>query len=461
MEYYLAIDIGASSGRHMLGYLEGGKLKLEEVYRFPNGLVQRSGHLCWDVDALYGHILAGLNECARQGKTPHFMGIDTWAVDFVLLDGNGAVCGDIVSYRDARTADMPKRVYDIIPEAELYERTGIQKQTFNSILQLAAIQRDQPEVLAHAQHFLMIPDYFNYLLTGELACEYTNATTTQLVGHETKCWDWTLIERLGLPSRLFGEIKAPGSVLGGLRPELAAQLGFDVTVVLPATHDTGSAVLAVPSGADALYISSGTWSLMGVERVAADVSKASRLHNFTNEGGYDYHYRYLKNIMGLWMLQSVRRELGSFHSFPQLIAYAQADIDFPSRIDVNDARFLAPESMVAAVKDYCKESNQRVPQRLGEVLAVIYHSLALCYAATVQEIETLTAHTYSHIHIIGGGCQDSLLNELTANACKRPVLAGPVEATAIGNLLAQMLSSGVLPSLGEARDIVGASFEIT
>lgn len=459
-QYYLAVDIGASSGRHILGYMQDGKLQIEEVYRFPNGLSQHNGHLCWDVKTLYRHILEGLKRCAKIGKIPVSMGIDTWAVDFVLLDENDEILGDTVGYRDSRTQNMDEVVYRHISQQALYARTGIQKQMFNSIYQLMAIKEQQPQHLQQAKSFLMIPDYFNYLLTGEKAVEYTNATTTQLVNPQSKNWDWDLIDTLGFPRDIFGEIKAAGNPLGTLRKSVVKEVGFDVMVTLPATHDTGSAVLAVPSEEDALYLSSGTWSLMGTERLQADCSEQSMQNNYTNEGGYEYRYRYLKNIMGLWMLQSVRRELENQFSFPQLGQMAREHASFPSRVDVNDDCFLAPDSMVEQVRSYCDKTKQQVPHEIGQVVAVIYNSLTACYSETVKELEMLTNRTYPCIHIIGGGCQDTYLNELTAQVTGKPVMAGPIEATAIGNILAQMLGTKALPSLQEARKIIRNSFEI-
>ena len=309
-QYYLAIDIGASSGRHILAHMENGKMILEEIYRFPNGMIEKNGHKCWDTEALFDAILEGMKKCKEVGKVPVSMGIDTWAVDYVLLDKENKMIGDAVGYRDGRTMGMDEKVYAIIPEEKLYERTGIQKQIFNTIYQLMAVKEQDSKMLGQAETMLMIPEYFNYLLTGKKAAEYTNATTTQLVSPETKDWDYELIEMLGYPRQIFQKIEKPGTVLGNLTEEVKKEVGFDCKVILPATHDTGSAVMAVPTNDEnTIYISSGTWSLMGTELKKADCSKESRLHNFTNEGGYDYRFRYLKNIMGLWMIQSVRCEI--------------------------------------------------------------------------------------------------------------------------------------------------------
>ena len=459
-QYYLAIDIGASSGRHILGSVQDGKIVLEEIHRFPNGMSEKNGHRCWDVDKLFQEILTGMKKCKELGKIPVSVGIDTWAVDFVLLNEKDERIGDAVGYRDSRTEGMDEEVYRIIPEEELYGRTGIQKQIFNTIYQLMAVKKQSPEQLEQAKTFLMIPDYFHFLLSGVKAVEYTNASTTQLVSPDTFDWDKELMERLGYPTDIFPEIVKPGTVLGNLKEEIATQVGYSCKVVAPATHDTGSAVLAVPaSDSDFLYISSGTWSLMGVERRSADCSHKSKVRNFTNEGGYERRFRYLKNIMGLWMIQSVKKELNDQYSFAELCDLA-AKADFSSRVDVNDASFLAPENMIAAVQEMCRKTGQAVPETPGEIASCIYQSLADSYCETVQEIEEMSGRTYSRIHIVGGGSNAVYLNELTAKATGKEVYAGPGEATAIGNLAAQMLQDGVYSSVEEVRTAIGVSFDM-
>lgn len=459
-QYYLAIDIGASSGRHILGSVQDGKIVLEEIHRFPNGMSEKNGHRCWDADKLFQEILTGMKKCKELGKIPVSVGIDTWAVDFVLLNEKDERIGDAVGYRDSRTEGMDEEVYRIIPEEELYGRTGIQKQIFNTIYQLMAVKKQNPEQLEQAKTFLMIPDYFHFLLSGVKAVEYTNASTTQLVSPDTFDWDKELMERLGYPTDIFPEIVKPGTVLGNLTEEIATQVGYSCKVVAPATHDTGSAVLAVPaSDSDFLYISSGTWSLMGVERRSADCSHESKVRNFTNEGGYERRFRYLKNIMGLWMIQSVKKELNDQYSFAELCDLA-AKADFSSRVDVNDASFLAPENMIAAVQEMCRKTGQAVPETPGEIASCIYQSLADSYRETVQEIEEMSGQTYSRIHIVGGGSNAVYLNELTAKVTGKEVYAGPGEATAIGNLAAQMLQDGVYSSVEEVRTAIGVSFDM-
>ena len=439
--------------------MEAGRMVLEEIYRFPNGMTEHQGEKIWDTDRLFTEIMAGMKKCKEMGKTPVSMGIDTWAVDFVLLDKEDKVIGNATAYRDDRTAGMDEKVYELIPEAELYKKTGIQKQIFNTIYQLMALKQNHPEQLGQAEKLLMIPDYFNFLLTGKCVTEYTNATTTQLVSPETKEWDMDLISRLGYPDRIFQKIQKPGTELGVLKDEITRETGFSCKVVLPATHDTGAAVMAVPAvKGEALYISSGTWSLMGTELMKADCSEQSREHNLTNEGGYDYRFRYLKNIMGLWMIQSVRKEIGEDLSYGEICQAASA-CNISSVVDCNESRFLAPENMTEEVKAACRESGQEAPEGIAQTAAVIYNSLAKCYAQTKEEIEERTGQVYDQIYIVGGGANADYLNKLTANAAKVRVYAGPVEATAIGNLAAQMLADGEFKDLQDARRCILESFE--
>lgn len=459
-KYYLAVDIGASSGRHMLAHKEDGRIVLEEIYRFPNGMVEKQGEKVWDVDRLFSEIKTGMKKCKELSKIPVSMGIDTWAVDFVLLDKEGNRIGNAVAYRDDRTRGMDEKVYESISEKELYGRTGIQKQMFNTVYQLMALKERKPEELQTADKMLMIPDYFNFLLTGKTAAEYTNATTTQLVNPETGNWDEELIKKLGYPVSVFQKIQMPGTELGSLSEELAQEVGFSCKVVLPATHDTGSAVMAVPSDSDdTLYISSGTWSLMGTELFKADCSEKSRIHNLTNEGGYDCRFRYLKNIMGLWMIQSVKKEIGGNLGFGE-ICRAASECGIASLVNCNDDRFLAPENMTEEVKAACRESGQEVPEGIAQVAAVIYNSLARCYADTKKEIEDMTGKVYDSIHIVGGGANADYLNRLTAKAAGVTVYAGPAEATAIGNISAQMIARGELLSLKDARKSIFKSFPV-
>ena len=460
MKYYLAVDIGASSGRLILGHRDAGKMILEEVHRFGNGMEMQNGHLTWDVDQLFAEIITGMKKCAELGKIPESIGVDTWAVDFVLLDAQNQRLGDAVGYRDHRTQGMDEKVYEIISEQELYLRTGIQKQPFNTIYQLMAVKEQTPEQMEQAETLLMIPDYLHFLLSGQKVTEYTNASTTQLLDPQTKDWDWNLIDRLGYKRELFQKICLPGTNLGSLTPEIAAEVGFTCKVVVPATHDTGAAVMAVPATEDqVLYISSGTWSLMGTEVKEAICTAESQQFNFTNEGGYDYRFRYLKNIMGMWMINSARKELAPDMSFSDICEGAAKQC-ISSIVDANSDRFLAPESMAKEVENACAESGQPIPEGIWETAAVIYTSLAECYAQTAHEVEKMTGVSYDCIYIIGGGANADYLNRLTAKACQKKVCAGPIEATAIGNISAQMIAAGELENLKTARECIYHSFDI-
>ena len=413
-KYYLAVDIGASSGRHMLASMVDGKMQLEEVYRFPNGMDNKNGTLCWDVERLFTEIKTGLKKCKELGKIPVSMGIDTWGVDYVLLDKDDKILGETVGYRDSRTNGMDEKVYEKISPEDLYARTGIQKQLFNTIYQLMAVKQSHPEYLEQAETFLMLPDYFNFLLTGVKKNEYTEATTGQLISAETNDWDYELIDLLGYNRKMFMPVSMPGTVVGNFSKEIQDEVGFDCTVVLPATHDTGSAVLAVPTNDDnAVYISSGTWSLMGIERKEPDCSVESMKANFTNEGGYDHRFRFIQNIMGLWMIQSVKKEFTENLSFAEICDMASKET-IPSIVDCNDDSFMAPESMIRAVQDFCRNSGQQVPETVGEISSVIYNSLAKCYKDALEKIEHITGNKYDTIYVVGGGSNAEYLNQLTA-----------------------------------------------
>ena len=493
MNYFLAIDIGASSGRHILGHVEDGRIVLEEMYRFDNSQIRKDGHDCWDMAALARAVLAGLKACKDAGKVPATIGIDTWGVDFVLLDDRGLPCSDMVAYRDARTEGADALVDAAISADELYSRCGIQKMLFNTIYQLAALKKEHPEQIEKAQRLLMVPEYLNFVLTGKMANEYTNATTGNLVNARAKDWDWEVIDRLGLPRRIFGKLEMPGTPLGGLTPAVQAEVGFDAQVVLPATHDTGSAFLAVPARDDrAVYISSGTWSLLGVENAEPITTPAAKAANFTNEGGAWHRFRFLKNIMGLWMIQSIRRELNGVDyvvgkngekdgqvdkdfkgfndlkglkdgtwSYNDLELAAKAASGFASIVDASDGRFLSPTSMIAEVRAACAESGQTVPATVGELMQCVYASLAACYAKMIRNLSDLTGKTYTSVNIVGGGSKDGYLNSLTAKATGLEVFAGPTEGTAIGNLVVQFIAAGVFKDLADARAAIARSFDVT
>lgn len=476
--YFAAVDIGASSGRVLAGHVADGKLSYQEVHRFDNKQMRIGGHDCWDIKTLRMQVLEGLAKFPESvGEAPQSIGIDTWGVDFVLLDENDELIGDAVAYRDARTEGVPESIDERYPELNLYARTGIQRQAFNTIYQLVALANEHPEQLAAARTFLTIPDYLIWALTGVKINEYTNASTTGLLDVEACNWDAEIMDTLGIPHEIFLTPTMPGALVGQLYPSIESKLGYQADVIAVASHDTGSAYLAVPAADDnAVYLSSGTWSLLGVENEQPITSAEAQAQNFTNEGGYECRYRFLKNIMGLWMSQSVRREFNGVNyvegktanqawfdhevGFGELISLAKEAIDFDSHIDVNSERFLAPESMIKAIQDACAESSQPVPETPGEIMSVIYHGLAACYRDAVQSLSALTGKTYTSINIVGGGCQDALLNQMCADACDLPVFAGPVEGTCLGNLMVQMIAAGVFKDLAEARACVAHSFDV-
>ena len=457
---YLAIDIGASSGRHILGWLENGIIRLEEIYRFSNEMKQTDGCLCWDIDYIFGEILTGLKKCAHLGKIPVSVGIDTWGVDYVLLDREGNRLGSAIAYRDNRTDGMDFEVSKYISETELYARAGIQKMIFNTIYQLMSVKVKTPHILDLASHLLMVPDYLHYRLCGVLKTEYTDASTTGLLGALSRTWDDDIIVRCGFPRHIFGEIVPAGTILGGVTDDVRREIGFGCEVALPPTHDTASAFLAVPAKSDnSVYISSGTWSLMGVELSAPITSELSRTANLTNEGGYQYRYRYLKNIMGLWILQSVQRELGDGISYADMEAHTRSS-NYDGLIDVDEDRFFAPANMASAVRDACRENGYDEPQSIGDMSRCVCRSLAVSYAKTVSTLQLLTGKRFDSINIIGGGSENAYLNEVTAKTCGLPVYAGPAEGTALGNIVSQMIAHGELPGLGTAREVIRRSFDI-
>lgn len=450
--YFLAIDIGASSGRHILGHLENGKLMIEEIYRFKNGLVAKNGHLVWDSERLFKEVLAGLKVASKKGKAPSYIGIDTWGVDYALLDAQDQLLGEIVGYRDARTAKVIEEVHGLFPFANLYAHTGIQFQPFNTIYQLYDDKRSGK--LAKAASLLMLPDYLNFRLTGVKKQEYTNATTTGMINGKTHVFDDEILAKLGYSKSLFAPLSEPGSRVGSLRKEIAQEVGYSAEVILPCTHDTASAVMALPSLEPAPYISSGTWSLLGIESAVLHNDEASRLANFTNEGTPNQGFRYQKNIMGLWMIQKLREETKDLYDFAELTDLARAN-PLPFFVDVNDNRFLAPKNMGDEVQKAVGSS-----LTTGQIAYCILSSLAKSYQESLGEIEKSLGHSYSSLHIIGGGSQNGFLNELTAKATHKKIISGPVECTAIGNLLVQMEGVGLLPDRMSGKKVILSSFDI-
>lgn len=451
-KYYLAIDIGASSGRHILGSLENGKLELEEIYRFENFIEIENGSLIWNLSHLLNEVKNGLAKCKRIGKIPKTVAIDTWGVDYVLLDKSQKEIMPCFCYRDGRTKCIIDEVEHIISPIELYAATGIQKQNFNTVYQLYADKKSGR--LNQAEHFLMMPSYISFKLTGKIKNEYTNATTTGLVNAKTKTWDEDIISKLGLPRKLFDTLFAPSNVIGEFSKEVQSEVGFNSVVLFAPSHDTASAVAACPMGENDLYISSGTWSLIGTETAEPILTEKARKANFTNEGGVNFQFRFLKNYMGMWLFQNIRKNLNKSMTYDEMMSFAEKEKSF-SYIDVNDDLFVAPKNMIEAVKAYLK-----MPEAtLGYVLNSVYHSLAKSYKDAVDEIESITEKSFFAIHIVGGGCRDKYLNRLTAKYTGRKVTAGPIEATATGNIISQIIYDEKI-TLEEARRIVINSFEI-
>ena len=452
MTYHLAIDIGASSGRHILGYIDDGKLKLEEIHRFENYITSLNGTLVWNIKHLVNEVKKGIAKCRDIGKIPTTVAIDTWGVDYVLLDENEHELLPAVSYRDSRTNNVIDKVENIISAEELYLKTGIQKQSFNTIYQLYADKLSGK--LDKAKHFLMIPAYLSYKLTGVIRNEYTNATTTGMVNAQSKSWDADIIERLGFPKHLFNDLDTPCTVIGNFTKEMQDYAGFDSTVIFAPSHDTASAVAACPIDDNSVYISSGTWSLIGIESLNPIVNEKSMMANFANEGGIDYRFRFLKNYMGMWLFQNVRKNLNNEFSYDDMMRLAMQSNHF-EMIDTNAPDFLAPDNMINAIRSYLKNDSLSIDVLINSV----YHSLANSYKNAVEEIESLAGKKIDNIFIVGGGSKDTYLNELTARYTGKKVVTGLTEATAVGNLLSQIMYDKKI-SLEKARDIVKNSFNI-
>ena len=450
--YYLAIDIGASSGRHILGSIENGKLRLEEIYRFENGIKNENGTLIWDTENLFSHVKMGIARCKDIGKLPKTVAIDTWGVDYVLLDENEREIYPAVSYRDSRTNDGAAAVSAVISQSELYRRTGIQKQNFNTVYQLYCDKESGK--LKGAKHFLMMPEYLSFKLTGVIKNEYTNASTTNLVDAQTKQWDTYILDKLGLPADIFLPLSVPGTSVGRFTDEIRGEIGFDCEVILCPSHDTASAVAACPIDDESVYISSGTWSLIGTENTQPVLSEDALDANFTNEGGIEYRFRFLKNIMGMWLLQNIRKDIDKSLSYDQMMQLAM-DSDFTDKIDPNAPCFVAPDSMIDAVRGYLG----RPDLPLGDVISSVYHSLAASYKTAVDEIERISGKQIKSVHIVGGGSKDRYLNLLTAQYTGKKVYTGLMEATATGNILSQIMADKNI-DLTEARKIIKTTFEI-
>lgn len=462
---YLAIDLGAESGRAMLGALDGGVLSLTETHRFPNGPVRLPDGLHWDVLRLWSEIQSGIAAAVKSGARLSSIGIDTWGVDFALLDRDGALLGNPFHYRDTRTDGMLEEAFRRMPRAEIFARTGIQFMQINTLYQLLALAQAQSPILDVARTFVTIPDLFNYWLSGEIANEFTNATTTQCLDPRERDWARPVLGALGIPEHIFGRVAEPGASLGPLRPEVASETGAGAAeVLLPACHDTGSAVVAVPARNESFaWISSGTWSIMGAEVRQPVLSERALAYNFTNEGGAFGRWRLSKNIMGLWLVQECRREWqrqGQDLTYEELTRLASQADPFLAVIDPDDGAFLHPGDMPGSIRAWCANTGQPIPETEGEVLRVALESLALKYRWVLEHVEELSGKRLDPIHIIGGGTKNRLLNQLTADATGRTVLTGPVEAAAIGNVLVQAIGLGDLGSLAEARAVVRDSFTV-
>jgi rhamnulokinase len=479
---FLAFDLGAESGRAVVGHLRDDRLRLKEIHRFPNGPVQVLDSLHWDVLRLWSEIKHGLALAAQAyGDDLVSVGLDTWGVDFGLLAADDSLLGNPYHYRDSRTDGMLEEAFRVVPKTEIYERTGIQFMQINSLYQLLSMAKTSSAALSCAQTFLNMPDLFNFWLSGRKASEFTIVTTSQCYDPRAGGWARGMIERLGIPAHIFGEIVSPGTILDNLRSSVAAETGCPaIPVVASACHDTASAVAAVPAMSTAeghllsggegptteaghIYISSGTWSLMGVETSEPIITEKSLAYDFTNEGGVGGTFRFLKNIMGLWLVQECRREwarAGKDHSYDELTQLAEAAPAFGSLVVPSDNRFLSPGDMPSRIQDYCRETGKPVPETKGAIVRCALESLALEYRWVAERLDEIVSRPLPAIHIFGGGSRNILLNQFTADATGRTVITGPVEATAIGNVLVQAIALGYVTGSAEGRALVRRSFEV-
>lgn len=445
-KYVIAVDLGAESGRVIKVRFDGKRFESEEIHRFPNNPVHVRGTLHWDALRLWHEIKIGVEKAASGAMS---VGLDTWGVDFALLDRDGKLLANPVHYRDRRSEGMMEWVFERVPRRTVFERTGIQFMPLNSLYHLSSFARDNSPLLDVAATFLTIPDLFNYWLSGRACCEFTNATTTQFYNPRTGNWDLVTLAALGLPTSIFPEIVLPGTQIGDYN---------GIPVIAPACHDTGSAVVAVPTTtSDYAYCSSGTWSLFGLELNEALINDAAYEANVTNEGGVNSTYRFLKNVAGMWLVQQCRatwREQGTEYSYDQLTAEAKSAEPFRSMVDPDDLLFLPPGDMPSRIREFCKRTGQPEPQSVGQVMRAVYESLALKYRYTLDKLIHITGRTVERLHVIGGGSQNALLCQMTADALGRLVIAGPVEATALGNAIVQFLALGEIGSIAEAREIL-------
>ena len=469
---HLAIDLGASSGRVLAGRVRDSGIQLEELHRFSNGGIHLGRRLVWNLLGQWEHICYGLTRAAeRYGQRAISVGADTWGVDYVLLDRNDDLVGPCFHYRDQRNRGMIQHALERISRDDFFRATGLQFLELNTAYQLLAMRLEPSPLLDIAERFLMVPDFLHWQLTGEKVNEFTNASTTQLLDVQTGNWSRDVLRALELPESIFSAPVQPGTLLGTLLPQVRERTGLhaDVQVILPASHDTGSAVLAVPAESfaqerpDWCFISCGTWSLLGAELARPVLSEACQLYNFTNEGGVGGSVRLLKNIAGLWILQQCREQWkreGHDWSWEQLIAMAEQAPPLISIVDTDAETFVAPSNMPAAIAEYCRHTGQPVPQSTGEIVRCTIESLVLRYCLTLGYLEQVVGHPFKTIHMVGGGVQNRMLCQFTADACARPVIAGPVEATALGNVMMQAIGTGRLGSIDEARALVRSARDI-
>jgi rhamnulokinase len=459
MKKHIAVDIGASSGRLVAGWKQDGKIQLEEIYRFENEIKGKNGSCFWSIEKLFNEIVNGLKKAKEKGIEECTLGIDTWGVDYALIDAKGNRIQEVYAYRDERTKTAIQDISPKVSLEELYKKIGIQFLCFNTLFQLYVHDKEE---LAKAYKILLVPDYLYYRLTGIFISEKTNASTTQLLNLETKEYDEELLKLIGVKREQFATLVEPGEVIGPILEPLRKEYDLPrCELICVASHDTASAVLGVPGVEEHFaYLCSGTWSLMGVENMIPIATKESFCKNFTNEWGAYGTYRFLKNIMGLWLIQEVRRNLGNKLSFAELVSEASKISPFKFLIHCNDDCFLKPENMVLEVQNYCRNTGQLVPTTAGEFARCIFDSLALTYRKTLGEISSITGHPVNCLHIVGGGVQNELLCQLTADVVEIPVVAGPVESTALGNIVVQMISTGELRNLKEARNMIMNSFAI-
>lgn len=462
---FLAFDLGATSGRAVLGIFENQRLSLKEIYRFPNSFIELGGKYYWNVYSLYGHLIQALKEAVLTGEKITSLGVDTWGVDFGCIAEDGTILGLPRAYRDPYTVGVPEEVFKTISREELYKITGIQIMNFNTVFQLYAQKKEGHAPLKQASQILFMPDLLSYMLTGKTVCEYTDASTSGIMNQSTRRFEKSLLERLGLNSSILKEPVQPGTIVGTLRKSIASDTGIgEIPVVAVAGHDTASAIAAVPAlNQNFAYLSSGTWSLMGIESSSPIINDTSCSFNFTNEGGIEGTTRFLKNITGMWLIERCRyawKAEGKDYGYDKIVSLAESGLGFSSLIEPDDPRFANPENMPEAIKEYLSDTGQRIPENDGEMLACIFLSLAAKYADVLGKLKEFAPFNIETLHIIGGGSANSLMNQLTANRVGLPVVAGPVEATAIGNIMLQAKTAGLVKDRWEMRKVIAGSVDL-